>query len=207
VPIAIPTVWGMPAIQPGASQVAKQFDAPLSKEGKDRGGHRGQGRLKAEEQVFSPACFKCPVMHGCSLGLRESGDPAKFRVGELWRTRRLKAALRANADRLAAGCIAESYGRLSQSKASNLTCGKKSAARKPRQMWTNYRCSDQGLAGFACHTSTAPDSTGKQNHPERNRNNKLSFPSSAPSAPRPRLALRPPSCSCLFLRPGAFPAR
>ena len=34
----------------------------------------------------------------------------------------------------------------------------KSAARVPRQARTNYRCSDQGLAGFACRTSTAPDS-------------------------------------------------
>ena len=54
---------------------------------------------------------------------------------------------------------------------------KKSAARKPRQLWTNYRCSDQGLAGFACHSSTAPDSGGKENQPGTARNNKLSFPS------------------------------
>jgi hypothetical protein len=33
----------------------------------------------------------------------------------------------------------------------------------PRQVRTNYRCSDQGLAGFACRTSTAPDSPERQN--------------------------------------------
>ena len=33
----------------------------------------------------------------------------------------------------------------------------------PRQARTNYRCSDQGLAGFACRTSTAPDSPERQN--------------------------------------------
>jgi len=32
----------------------------------------------------------------------------------------------------------------------------------PRQARTNYRCSDQGLAGFACRTSTAPDSGERQ---------------------------------------------
>ena len=32
----------------------------------------------------------------------------------------------------------------------------------PRQARTNYRCSDQGLAGFACRTSTAPDSQKRQ---------------------------------------------
>jgi len=50
--------------------------------------------------------------------------------------------------------------------------GKKSAARKPRQMWTNYRCSDQGLAGFACHTSTAPDSEGKETRRRQTRKEK-----------------------------------
>jgi len=39
-------------------------------------------------------------------------------------------------------------------------------------MGTNYRCSDQGLAGFACLTSTAPDSSGNQPHHAANRNNK-----------------------------------
>ena len=34
----------------------------------------------------------------------------------------------------------------------------------PRQVRTNYRCSDQGLAGFACRTSTAPDSAQSQPH-------------------------------------------
>jgi hypothetical protein len=38
----------------------------------------------------------------------------------------------------------------------------KKTARKLRQVRTNYRCSNQGLAGFACHTSTAPDSGEKQ---------------------------------------------
>ena len=40
----------------------------------------------------------------------------------------------------------------------------------PRQIRTNYRCSDQGLAGFACRTSTAPDSGGSQTHVELIRN-------------------------------------
>jgi hypothetical protein len=39
-----------------------------------------------------------------------------------------------------------------------------------RQARTNYRCSDQGLAGFACRTSTAPDSGQRQNQPGRMRN-------------------------------------
>lgn len=33
------------------------------------------------------------------------------------------------------------------------------------QIRTNYRCSDQGLAGFACRTSTVPDSKKKQPFP------------------------------------------
>jgi len=40
----------------------------------------------------------------------------------------------------------------------------------PRQVRTNYRCSDQGLAGFACRTSTAPDSGEMETHPGRFRN-------------------------------------
>lgn len=42
----------------------------------------------------------------------------------------------------------------------------------PRQVRTNYRCSDQGLAGFACRTSTAPDSAESQAEaiPSRNAN-------------------------------------
>ena len=41
--------------------------------------------------------------------------------------------------------------------------GKKVLPGIPRQVRTNYRCSDQGLAGFACRTSTAPDSPERQN--------------------------------------------
>jgi len=40
----------------------------------------------------------------------------------------------------------------------------------PRQARTNYRCSDQGLAGFACRTSTAPGSPERQNQPADFRN-------------------------------------
>ena len=48
--------------------------------------------------------------------------------------------------------------------------GKKSAVRKPRQIRTNYRCSDQGLAGFACRKSTAPDSAERKNQTAQIRN-------------------------------------
>ena len=40
----------------------------------------------------------------------------------------------------------------------------------PRQARTNYRCSDQGLAGFVCRTSTAPDGGESQTQPEFFRN-------------------------------------
>ncbi len=48
--------------------------------------------------------------------------------------------------------------------------GKKVPPGNPRQVRTNYRCSDQGLAGFACRTSTAPDSGGSQTQPDGFRN-------------------------------------
>lgn len=40
----------------------------------------------------------------------------------------------------------------------------------PRQIRTNYRCSNQGLAGFACRTSTAPDSASSETHVQGMRN-------------------------------------
>jgi len=47
---------------------------------------------------------------------------------------------------------------------------KKVLSGNPRQARTNYRCSDQGLAGFACRTSTAPDSPERENQPRDFRN-------------------------------------
>ena len=44
----------------------------------------------------------------------------------------------------------------------------------PRQIRTNYRCSDQGLAGFACRISTTPDSGERENQPRSFRNGNLS---------------------------------
>ncbi len=43
-----------------------------------------------------------------------------------------------------------------------------------RQVRTNYRCSDQGLAGFACRASTTPDSALRQNQHAPLRNSNLS---------------------------------
>jgi len=45
-----------------------------------------------------------------------------------------------------------------------------------RQSRTNYRCSDQGLAGFACRISTAPDGSGSETDSTSFRNVNVRYP-------------------------------
>jgi len=69
------------------------------------------------------------------------------------------------------------------------TMAKKVLPGNPRQIRTNYRCSDQGLAGFACRTSTAPDSSGSETQQDGFRNAYFTLPSNldffTAKSPRP----------------------